>query len=70
MYHIDYLASYWNARQLANAIEQYWHRKGYKWVRVWLVKDEKTTTAKLYYVRSNLKFRVPETEEDFKNSID
>ena len=60
---IDYLGNFWNARNLARQIQDYWHRRGFYWVRVWVEKNEKCGPATVYLTRSNIKFADWKSEE-------
>lgn len=47
----DYLGSYSNSAYLARKIEGYWHTRGFKQVRVWVVTED-FNDAPLYVIRS------------------
>ena len=50
----DYITDYIASSKLANRIQQYWHDKGYRGVRVWVEKEE----DRLWVIRSNLQLKV------------
>lgn len=53
----DYTGDRYCARELAKLIETYYHKKGYKHVKVWAEANE--TGPKVWGVRSNILFSVP-----------
>ena len=49
----DYLSSLYSSRILAKQIEDFWHKKGRKHIRVWVEKEDFGPTE-IYVVRSNI----------------
>lgn len=47
------------AQDQALTIQDYYHKRGFDWVKVWVDTYRKMDGSKDYYVRSNLVFRVP-----------
>lgn len=55
----DYTCDGYHANALARRIENFWHDKGYREVKVWVVKDKKTEDGPFFhYIRSNIKYHV------------
>lgn len=53
---IDYVGNFWNARDMARRIQDYWHKRGHYHVKVWVVKDEHIAPYPVYLTKSNIKF--------------
>jgi hypothetical protein len=56
----DYLTDSGHAEVLRRRVENYYHNQGFHSVKVWIDSEKKTEEgSKFYYIRSNLKFKVP-----------
>jgi len=47
------------AQEQADIIQDYYHKRGFSWVKVWVDVHRKVDGQREFYVRSNLVFRVP-----------
>ena len=55
----DYTEDFLAAKDMAKEIQDFWHSKGYKHISVWVEPDTQPSGRRFYYIRSNIKFRVP-----------
>jgi hypothetical protein len=55
----DYVRNKFATLELRDQIEQYWHKKGYTWVKVWVEDFKREGQPTEFYIRSNIVYKVP-----------
>ncbi len=55
----DITANYDDAAEVADRLRDYYHKRGCKWVKVWLEPEITLSGRKFYGIRSNIVFTVP-----------
>lgn len=56
----DYIEDKSAAQHLVNSLHDYYHRRGYHSVKVWLEPETMASGRRHWYIRSNIVFSVPE----------
>lgn len=55
----DYSMDLAAARDMARNIQDYWHKRGYTWVKIWLEPHETPSGQKRWDIRGNIAFAPP-----------
>lgn len=55
---LDYYGDYSNSKELVAKLLEYYHKRGYKHIKVWLEPDLTSSGDKFWAVRSNITFDV------------
>ena len=56
----DYIENREAAKELVDRLMDYYHRRGYTNVKIWLEPDTQASGRRFFYVRSNITFKVPQ----------
>jgi len=52
----DYTENHSDALELKKKLEQYYHQRGFDWVKVWLEPEIQMSGRKFWNIRSNITF--------------